>query len=128
MKSTIKEEEAPSKEEAIDVSELNVEEMTLIIKTFRQILRTQKDKDYKPQGKRVCYKCGKTSHFISNCPYANDDDMEYEKKERKRFEKKKFFKKNGRGEAHISKGWDSDESSSNDEGVATLISTRPPSS
>jgi hypothetical protein len=34
LKSTIKEEEAPSKEEAIDVSELNVEEMTLIIKTF----------------------------------------------------------------------------------------------
>jgi hypothetical protein len=43
-----KEEENPSKEETIDVSGLDDEEMALIIKSFRKILRNQRDKDYKP--------------------------------------------------------------------------------
>jgi hypothetical protein len=38
----------------IDVSKLDNEEMTLIIKSFRQILKQRKGKDYKPRSKRVC--------------------------------------------------------------------------
>jgi hypothetical protein len=45
---TSEKEERPSKEETIDVSDLDDEEMVLIIKSFQQILRNQKKKDYKP--------------------------------------------------------------------------------
>jgi hypothetical protein len=34
-------------------------DMALIIKSFRQILKQRKGKDYKLRSKRVCYKCGK---------------------------------------------------------------------
>jgi hypothetical protein len=37
----------------IDASKLDNEEMALIIKSFRQILRQRKGKDYKPRSKRV---------------------------------------------------------------------------
>jgi hypothetical protein len=43
----------------IDASKLDNEEMTLIIKSFRQILKRRRGKDYKPRSKKVCYKCGK---------------------------------------------------------------------
>jgi hypothetical protein len=33
--------------------------MALIIKSFRQILKQRKGKDYKSRSKKVCYKCGK---------------------------------------------------------------------
>jgi hypothetical protein len=69
---------------------------------------------------RACFKCGKTGHFIENCPYAKyDDGREEEKKGKKKFGNNKFYKKKG-GEAHIDKEWDSDESSSDfdDDGVA----------
>jgi hypothetical protein len=49
----------------IDASKLDNEEMPLIIKSFRQILKQRRGKDYKPRSKRVCYKCGKPSHFIA---------------------------------------------------------------
>jgi hypothetical protein len=32
--------------------------MALIIKSFRQILKQRRGKDYKPRSKKVCYKCG----------------------------------------------------------------------
>jgi hypothetical protein len=38
--------------------------MALIIKSFWKILRNRKDKDYKPHGKRACFKCGNTGHFF----------------------------------------------------------------
>jgi hypothetical protein len=41
-----------------DASKLDNEEMALIIKSFRQILKQRRGKDYKPRSKRVCYKCG----------------------------------------------------------------------
>jgi hypothetical protein len=40
----------------IDASKLDNEEMTLIIKSFRQILKHRRGKDYKPCSKGVCYK------------------------------------------------------------------------
>jgi hypothetical protein len=50
-----KKEESTSSWLPIDASKLDNEEMALIIKSFRQILKQRKGKDYKPRSKRVCY-------------------------------------------------------------------------
>jgi hypothetical protein len=65
-------------------------------------------KDYKPSSKRVCYKCGKTGHFIAKCPMSSDSDRGDDKRGKK--EKKRYYKKKG-GDAHICREWDFDESS-----------------
>jgi hypothetical protein len=82
-----KEESTPSRL-PIDASKLDNEEMTLIIKSFRQILKQRKGKDYKPCSKRVCYRCGKFGHFIAKCPYTSDSDRDNDKKGKKKMEKK----------------------------------------
>jgi hypothetical protein len=79
-----KKEESTSSRLPIDASKLNNEEMTLIIKSFRQILKQRKGKDYKPRSKKVCYKCGKPGHFIAKCPLSSDSDRDDDKKERGR--------------------------------------------
>jgi hypothetical protein len=48
-----KEDSTPSRI-PIDASKLNNEEMALIIKSFRQILKQRREKDYKPRSKKVC--------------------------------------------------------------------------
>jgi hypothetical protein len=68
----------------IDASKLDNEEMTLIIKSFRQILKQHRGKDYKPHSKRVCYKCGKPSHFIAKYPNSGDSDRGDDKKGKKK--------------------------------------------
>jgi hypothetical protein len=68
----------------IDASKLDNEEMTLIIKSFRQILKQRRGKDYKPHSKRVCYKCGKLDHFIAKCPISTDSDRGDDKRGRRR--------------------------------------------
>jgi hypothetical protein len=68
----------------IDASKLDNEEMSLIIKSFRQILKQRKGKDYKPCSKRVCYRCGKSGHFIAKCPYTSDSDRDDNKKGKKK--------------------------------------------
>jgi flagellin-like hook-associated protein FlgL len=93
----------------IDASKLDNEEMTLIIKSFRQILKQRRGKDYKPCPKRVCYKCGKFDHFIAKCPNSSDSDRGDDKKGKKK-EKKRYYKKKG-GDAHVCREWDFDESS-----------------
>jgi hypothetical protein len=116
-----KEESTPSRL-PIDASKLDNEEMALIIKSFRQILKQRKGKDYKPRSKRVCYKCGKPGHFIAKCPMSSDSDRGDNKKE-KRKEKKKYYKKKG-GDAHVCREWDSDESStdsSSDDDAANIV-------
>jgi hypothetical protein len=116
-----KEESTPSRL-PIDTSKLDNEEMTLIIKSFRQILKQRKGKDYKPSSKRVCYRCGKSGHFIAKCPYSRDSDRDEDKKGNKKMEKKKYYKNKG-SEAHMGQEWDSDESStdsSSDKDVANI--------
>jgi hypothetical protein len=106
----------------IDASKLDNEEMALIIKSFRQILKQAKGKDYKPRSKRVCYKCGKSGHFIAKCPYTSDSDRDDDKKVKKKMENKRYYKKGG--EAHMRREWDSDESSSDsfsDEDAANIV-------
>jgi hypothetical protein len=76
-----KEDSTPSRV-PIDASKLDNEEMALIIKRFRQILKQRKGKDYKPCSKKVCYKCGKPGHFIAKCPLSNDSDRATTRRER----------------------------------------------
>jgi hypothetical protein len=90
----------------IDASKLDNEEMALIIKSFCQILKQRKGKDYKPRSKRVCYKCGKPGHFIAKCPLSSDSDRGNDKKG-KRKEKNRYYKKKG-DDAHVCWEWDSD--------------------
>jgi hypothetical protein len=105
-----------------DASKLDNEEMTLIIKSFRQILKQKRGKYYKPRSKRVCYKCGKPDHFIAKCPNSSDSDRGDDKKGKKKKEKKRYYKKKG-GDAHVCREWDSEESStdsSSDEDAANI--------
>jgi hypothetical protein len=116
-----KKEESTSSRLPIDASKLDNEEMTLIIMSFRQILKQRKGKDYKPCSNKVCYKCGKLGHFIAKCPLSSDSDRGDDKKGKRR-EKKRYYKKKG-GDAHVCREWDSDESStdsSSDEDAANI--------
>jgi hypothetical protein len=115
-----KKEESTSSRLPIDASKLDNEEMALIIKSFRQILKQRKGKDYKPHSKKVCYKCGKPGHFIAKCPISSDSDRGDDKRGKKK-EKKKYYKKGG--DAYVCREWDSDESStdfSDDEDAANI--------
>jgi hypothetical protein len=120
-----KKEESTSSRIPIDASKLDNEEMALIIKSFRQILKQRKGKDYKPHSKRVCYKCGKPGHFIAKCPISSDSDRGDDKRGKKK-EKKRYYKKKG-GDAHVCREWDSDESStdsSSNEDAANITVNR----
>jgi hypothetical protein len=86
-----KKEESTSSRLPIDASKLNNKEMALIIKSFRQILKQRRGKDYKPRSKSVCYKCGKPSHFIAKCPMSSDSDRGDDKRGKKK-EKKRYYK------------------------------------
>jgi hypothetical protein len=91
--------------------------MALIIKRFKTTLKGWKEypNKNKSRGKCSCFKCGKTGHFIAQCP-DNDNDQAQEKHGKK--EKKKNYRK-AKGKAHLGKEWDSDCSSSDsdDEGL-----------
>jgi hypothetical protein len=77
-------EESTSSRLPINASKLHNEEMALIIKSFHQILKQRRGKDYKPRSKRVCYKCGKPGHFIAKFPMSSDSDRDNDKRGRKR--------------------------------------------
>jgi uncharacterized protein YjcR len=115
-----KKEESTSSRLPIDASKLDNEEMALIIKSFCQILKQRKGRDYKPRSKRVCYKCGKPGHFIAKCPISSDTDRGDDKRGKKK-EKKRYYKKKG-GDAHVCREWDSNESStdSSDEDATNI--------
>ena len=114
LKATRSREALPNKVAQVEAAGLNEEEMALIIKRFKTALKGHKEhpNKSKTKGKRSCFKCGKVGHIIANCP-DNDSDQDQEKKR----EKKKTYKK-AKGEAHLGKDWDSDCSSSDDEGLA----------
>jgi hypothetical protein len=88
-----KEEPTPTKRLPIDASKLENEEMALIIKIFLQILKQRKGKEYKPRSKRVCYRCGKSGHYIAKCPYASDSGRDDNKKGKTNMEKEKVLQK-----------------------------------
>jgi hypothetical protein len=69
----------------------------------------------------VCYRCGKSGHFIAKCPISIESDRDEDKRGKKK-ENKRYYKKKG-DDAHICREWDSDESStdsSSDEDVANI--------
>jgi hypothetical protein len=68
----------------------------------------------------VCYRCGKSGHFIAKCPISSESDRDEDKKGKK--EKKIYYKKKA-GDAHMCREWDSDDSStdsSSDEDAANI--------
>jgi hypothetical protein len=75
LKATSSRETLPSKVAQVEAAGLNEDEMTLIIKRFKTALKGRKEypNKNKARGKRSCFKCGKTGHFIAQCP-DNDDD------------------------------------------------------
>jgi hypothetical protein len=117
LKATSSREALPSKVAQVEAAGLNEDEMALIIKRFKTALKGRKEysNKNKAKGKRSCFKCGKTGHFIAQCP-DNENDQGDERHGKR--EKKKAYKK-AKGEAHLGKEWDSDCSSSDsdDEGL-----------
>jgi hypothetical protein len=92
LKATSSREALPSKVAQVVAASLNEDEMALIIKRFKTALKGRKEypNKNKTRGKRSCFKCGKTGHFIANCP-DNDSDQGQEKSGKK--EKKKNYRK-----------------------------------
>jgi hypothetical protein len=88
-----------------------------VIKHFKATFKGHKDypNKNKSRGNHLCFKCDNSSHFIAQCT----DNKNYQDQDKKGKEGKKFYRKK-KDEAHISKEWDSDCSSSNsdDEGLA----------
>jgi hypothetical protein len=99
FKATEEEKESTLSRLSIDASKMDNEEMALIIKSFRQILKQRRGKDYKSRSKKVCYRCGKSGHFIAKCPISSGSDRDDDKKGKKK-EKKRYHKRKG-GDAHI---------------------------
>jgi hypothetical protein len=118
LKATNSIEAQPSKVAHVEAAGLNEDEMALIIKRFKTALKGRKEypNKNKTRGKRSCFKCSKTGHFIAQCP-DNENEQAQEKHGKK--EKNKNYRK-AKGEAHLGKEWDSDRSSSDsdDEGLA----------
>jgi hypothetical protein len=117
LKATNSRETLLSKVAQVEAVGLNEDEMALIIKRFKTDLKGRKEypNKNKTRGKRSCFKCGKTGHFIAQCP-DNDNDQGQEKHGKR---EKKNYKK-AKGEAHLGKEWDSgcSSSDSDDEGLA----------
>jgi hypothetical protein len=61
----------PNKLAQVEAVGLNEEEITMVIKRFKTTLKGRKDypNKNKSRGKRLCFKCGKSDHFITQCPY-----------------------------------------------------------
>jgi hypothetical protein len=80
LKATNSREALPSKVAQVEAARLNEDEMALIIKRFKTALKGRKEypNKNKTRGKRSCFKCGKTDHFIAQCP-DNENDQAQEK-------------------------------------------------
>jgi hypothetical protein len=80
LKATSSWEALPSKVAQVEVAGLNEDEMTLIVKRFKTALKGRKEypNKNKSRGKHSYFKCGKTGHFIAQCP-DNDNDQEQER-------------------------------------------------
>jgi hypothetical protein len=75
LKATSSRETLPSKVAQVEAAGLNEDKMALIIKRFKTALKGRKEypNKNKTRGKRSCFKCGKSDHFIAQCP-NNDND------------------------------------------------------
>jgi hypothetical protein len=75
LKAISSKEAVPSKVAHVEATGLNENEMVLIIKRFKTALKGRKEypNKNKSKGKRSCFKCDKSGHFIAQCP-DNDND------------------------------------------------------
>jgi hypothetical protein len=75
LKATTSKEALSDKVAQIEAAGLNEEEMALVIKRFKTALNGRKDypNKNKSRGKRTCFKCGKSGHFIAQCPDNEND-------------------------------------------------------
>jgi hypothetical protein len=75
LKATSSKETLPSKVAQVEAAGLIEGEMTLIIKHFKTALKGRKEypNKNKTRRKRSCFKCGKTGHFIAQCPDNEND-------------------------------------------------------
>jgi hypothetical protein len=76
LKATSSRETLPSKVAQVEAAGLNEDEMALIIKCFKTALKGRKEypNKNKTRGKRSCFKCGNTCHFIAQC-LDNENDQ-----------------------------------------------------
>jgi hypothetical protein len=75
LKATNSKKALPNKVAQVEAVELNKEEMVLVIKRFKTALKGRKEypNKNKSRGKRSCFKCGKSGHFIAQC-LDNEND------------------------------------------------------
>jgi hypothetical protein len=115
-----KKEESTSRWIPIDTSKLNNEEMALIIKSFRQILKQRRGRTTSPAPKGCA--TGVVSPVTLLLSVYILVKVTGTKTRRGRRRRKRYYKKKG-GEAHMGREWDSDESStdsSSDEDAANI--------
>jgi hypothetical protein len=104
-----KKEESTSSRLPIDASKLDNEEMTLIIKSFRQILKQRRGKITSPAPRKFATNVVSPVILLLNVHYQVIVTGATIRRERGR-KKKRYYKKKG-GAAHMCWEWDSDESS-----------------
>jgi hypothetical protein len=92
LKAASSKEALPSNVGQVEATGLNEDEMVLIIKRFKTALKGHKEypNKNKTKGKCSCFKCGKTGHFIAQCP-DNENDQGQERHGKK--EKKKNYRR-----------------------------------
>ena len=98
-------------------------EVVFVIRNLRKFMKKKSNRKTYGDGKRrfkkrFCYGCGQTGHFIANCPNEKKNKNKYNKDEDKKNKgKKNKGKKKGkkRGEAHLGKEWESNDSDSSDD-------------
>jgi hypothetical protein len=75
LKATSSKESLSNKVAQVEVAGLNKEEMAVVIKCFKTALKGRKEYPYKnkSKGKHFCFKCGKSGHFIAQCPDNEND-------------------------------------------------------
>jgi hypothetical protein len=76
LKAMANTETLPNKVAQVEAVGLNEEEMALVMKCLKTALKGHKDYPNKndSRGKHSCFMCGKTAHFIAQCP-DNDNDQ-----------------------------------------------------
>jgi hypothetical protein len=81
----------PNKVALVEAIRLNEEEIALVIKRFKTALKGHKEypNKNKSRGKHSCFKCGKSGHFIAQCP-DNENGQGQEKRGK---EKKKNYQR-----------------------------------
>jgi hypothetical protein len=75
LKAKTNKEALPDKVVQFEAAGLNENEMAFVIKRFKTALKRCKDypNKNKSRGKHSCFKCGKSGHFIIQCPDNEND-------------------------------------------------------